>query len=76
MYITREFDDKIISTFRKGQEKGLILAGIVGCGKTTLVKHSLEKLGKETQVFSYTGDDFQFRARVAEDTKFIYQDIL
>ena len=35
MYITREIEGKIRALFASEQSKGLILAGIVGCGKNS-----------------------------------------
>ncbi len=76
MYITREFENLILQTFQGPSKKGLILAGIVGCGKTTLVEHCLETLRTKTRVFEFTGDDLQFRSRVADDTKFLFNEVV
>lgn len=76
MYIKREFEANIFRTFDSPTKKGLILAGIVGCGKTTLVQHCLEQIRKAVTVFEYTGDDVQFRAKVAEDSKYLFNEVV
>lgn len=76
MYINREIDSFLIESFSQERPKGLILSGIVGSGKTTAVENYIEKIAGTKNVFSYSGDDIQFRNDVATDTKFIYQDIL
>lgn len=71
----RELSDQIIQSFSKNEKRGLILAGIVGCGKTTLIEMSLEVLAHKYQVVKYTGDDAKFRSAIAGDTKFFVSDI-
>jgi predicted AAA+ superfamily ATPase len=55
--------------------RGLILAGIVGSGKTTLIRACLDQLKNKFQVFEYNGDDTVFRDHVQSDSKYIYQHI-
>ncbi len=55
---------------------GIILSGIVGCGKTTLLnelKVKLDSLGFD--VFSFDGDDVRFRTKVAKNTNFILEEM-
>lgn len=77
MYIERKLQKKLLEVFDGPQKKGLILAGVVGCGKTTLINEILNQLqlrGKY-QVFQFSGDDVQFRNSVHEDTAFIHKHI-
>lgn len=75
VYITRELQERIKETFDGPQISGLILAGIVGCGKTTLIGETLKELKGKYDVFQFTGDDTIFRNAVNQDTKFIHQQI-
>ncbi|MFH1728407.1 MAG: AAA family ATPase [Pseudomonadota bacterium] len=74
-YILRELDEKVLQTFKISKDKGLILAGIVGCGKTTLILNLLKSLKDQFEIFQYTGDDARFRSAIHEDTTYIYNDI-
>jgi Ni2+-binding GTPase involved in maturation of urease and hydrogenase len=47
MYIKREIEDYILQVLRKDSPQGIILAGVVGSGKTTVVEHCLESLKAE-----------------------------
>lgn len=67
-YIRREIHSKLINLFKKKGPAGVILAGIVGCGKTTLVHEVLRELGDNYNIFEFTGDDSLFRQEVAQDT--------
>lgn len=71
MYIEREVDDHLTRIFSDSTPRALILAGIVGCGKTTLVQHLLDRIAPHRAVFSFTGDDVGFRNAVATDTAFL-----
>src|SRR3990167_6672893 len=75
MYIPRELQGNILDIFSGSQKKGLILAGIVGCGKTTLVHEVLKNLGSRYEVFEFTGDDLKFRTAVAQDTTYLTKTI-
>lgn len=75
MYIRRKLHKKLLETFQGPQKKGLILAGVVGCGKTTLIHEALNHLSGQYQVFSFSGDDVRFRHSVNEDTAFIHKHI-
>jgi predicted AAA+ superfamily ATPase len=74
-YIQRELQDKIIFYFNNPKPKGLILTGIVGCGKTTLIEHVKKVLKDDFEIFSFSGDDAIFRQKVIEDTKYIWESI-
>ena len=63
-------EKRINKLFLKKQNSGLILAGIVGCGKTTLIEHCLKALKQKFKLFSYTGDDTKFRANISADSKY------
>lgn len=55
--------------------KGLIVSGIVGCGKTTLIKTFLAEPAVQRQVFLFTGDDVAFRVAVASDSRYLVDHI-
>lgn len=71
--IQRELEPLILSFFSSGSPTGLILAGIVGCGKTTLIKSCLAKLNTNHRIYEFSGDDTVFRNQVQQDSKYIYQ---
>ncbi len=71
MHIYRELLDKIEGVFSSNQPKGVILTGIVGCGKTTLIEAALKNLSPSYRIFKFSGDDSVFRRNVAEDSKYI-----
>lgn len=79
MAIYREFKDKIVSFFSlnrpSASPRGLILSGIVGSGKTTLIEMALSELQSKYKVYRYTGDDVIFRNSVASDSKFLMEDL-
>ena len=72
MYITREIEGKILALFTADQPKGLILAGIVGCGKTTLVEKLLGNFADRFECFKFTGDDVLFREAIRADSKHLF----
>ncbi len=71
-YIYRELLVKITDFFSDNRARGLILSGVVGCGKTTLVEKVLESLTQTYEIFSFTGDDIQFRNKVLENSNYLY----
>ncbi|MCY4281367.1 MAG: AAA family ATPase [Gammaproteobacteria bacterium] len=75
MYIARELQENLVQFFRPGAASGLILAGAVGCGKTTLIRYVLTQLDHDFRVFSYTGDDVQFRQAVASNTRYLHEQV-
>ncbi len=74
-YIYRELLENIRSYLDDIQTKGVILSGIVGCGKTTLVQNLLEKLKDQFYIVSFSGDDIQFRNHVAEDSQYLLRQV-
>ena len=74
-YIRRELQTKIEKLFDGQRKNGVILAGIVGCGKTTLITELLKSLKKQYEIFTFSGDDTSFRASVALDSKYIFNHI-
>jgi predicted AAA+ superfamily ATPase len=75
--IERHLETYILDLFlSKDQPQGLILAGIVGVGKTTLIQMSLKKLSGEFQIFYFSGDDTVFRNDIKTDSKYIYNYVL
>jgi predicted AAA+ superfamily ATPase len=75
MHIPRILEAEVLEFFGGKASKGLILSGIVGCGKTTLIQRVLETLKDHYSVFSFTSDDVQFRAKLIEDTTFLYHHV-
>ena len=75
MYINRELQENLLRFFKPDSPSGLILAGTVGCGKTTLIRYVLKQLESEFRVFSYTGDDLQFRLAVASNTRYLHEQV-
>ncbi len=73
--IEREYKKTLISYFKSDQNKGLILSGIVGCGKTTLIDSCLEVLKSTYAIFKFTGDDTVFRNDIQMDSKYLYEHI-
>lgn len=75
-YITRTLHRPLKSIFTSGnQPQGLILAGIVGAGKTTLVKEIVAELEAQLPVFTFSGDSTRFRRAVAEDSLYILDEV-
>jgi predicted AAA+ superfamily ATPase len=72
LYITREIEGKIRALFASEQSKGLILAGIVGCGKTTLIEKLLADFAGRFECFRFTGDDVLFREAIRLDSKHLF----
>lgn len=76
MYIYRELQDYLAKNISTFQPKGYILSGIVGCGKTTMIKALLTVLEENFEVFQFSGDDIQFRSSVAQDSHYLLNQIL
>lgn len=74
-YLERTLHQRIKNLFKPVQPEGLILTGIVGCGKTTLINKVVEELSDKYHTFSYTGDDLHFREAVTKDTKYLLSEI-
>lgn len=60
---------------KDSRPKGIILTGIIGCGKTTLINHVKASLKNDFEFFSFTGDDALFRQRVIEDTTYLWKTV-
>ncbi|MCG2716333.1 MAG: AAA family ATPase [Candidatus Marinimicrobia bacterium] len=74
-YIPRQIEPEIIKYLKSPSPRGIILAGIIGVGKTTLVKKIIEDLKTNFTCFSFSGDDLKFRQAIAEDTTFLIKTI-
>ncbi len=76
-YIYRETQGKIVNFFSTNQPeplaKGLILSGIVGCGKTTVIEKALDQLAQQYEIFKFSGDDSVFRQMVKENSNYILE---
>ncbi len=72
LYIKRIHHQPLVDTLASTVPKGVIVSGIVGAGKTTLVTEVLKELQKTYHVFTFSGDDIQFRKRVAEDSQYLF----
>lgn len=68
-YIRRELHSNLYSILGSDSPKGVILSGLVGCGKTTLIQKVLSEL--KGPVFHFTGDDIVFRQKVSEDSRYL-----
>lgn len=77
MSIYRELLPNLLQYFRREKPAGLILTGIVGCGKTTLIEKLLRELDKDrsrpVQIHRFTGDDIRFREEVSSDSRTLSQ---
>lgn len=71
MFIYREILDYFDKYYTDNKAVGLILAGIVGCGKSTAVSHFLTLINERYTIFRFTGDDVQFRQSVASDSRYL-----
>lgn len=72
-YIERKLSSDLEQwLFREERANIVILSGVVGCGKTTLVTHFLnsEIVQRNHQVFTFTLDDITIRDKIASDTSF------
>ncbi len=72
MYIYRETQNKIQKFFEQTQPAGLILSGIVGCGKTTLIENQIQLWASHYEVFRFSGDSTQFRQAVRDNSEYLY----
>ncbi len=70
MLIQREIMSYIRSILER-KPVGIILSGIVGCGKTTLIEQILSKLSDQDSVFRFTGDDTYFRSQLHLNSRHI-----
>lgn len=75
MYIYRKYQDIFLEFFSQEKPKGLILAGVVGCGKTTLIDQALAQMEGRYRVFRFSGDDVQFRQKVIADTRYVANEV-
>ncbi len=71
IYIPRELEKHVIEMIDKTTPQGIILSGLVGCGKTTMVQNVLEKLSNQFSILQFSGDDVVFRQKVSEDSFFL-----
>lgn len=74
-YIYRELLGNIKSYLSDFEVKGVILSGIVGCGKTTLVQNLLAQFKDQFHIVSFSGDDIHFRNHVAEDSQYLLRQV-
>ncbi len=76
MHIYRNNIRLLKSILLSKSSHGVILPGIVGCGKTYLLGQVCRDLGQEGyRLFQYEGDDSKFRARVRGSSTCILDDI-
>lgn len=75
-YITREIQEKLISLLKDDRAQGVILAGPVGCGKSTLIKKILADLVTEREHFYFSGDDAHFRTEILGNTRYLLDFVL
>lgn len=73
-YLPRIIEPYIVKLFENPSEsRCLILAGIVGCGKTTLAASVLRQMEDRYATFTWTSDDVQMRRRMSDDTTSIHR---
>jgi predicted AAA+ superfamily ATPase len=65
-YIPRQIESEIIRYLNSGKPRGIILAGIIGVGKTTLVKQIIEKLKASFVCFAFSVDDSEIRHEIVQ----------
>jgi len=75
MYIYRELLDKIRPIFAEKFPAGLIISGVVGSGKTTLIEKFLDDVKDQFEIFSYSGDDVAFRRQIANDSNYLVNEV-
>ncbi len=71
MYIYRELQRNIENIFLSPKPQGLILTGVIGCGKTTVLEKILEQYKDRFSIFHFSGDDIRFREAVASDSQYL-----
>lgn len=74
-YIKREIEGKILALNGQSRPYGVILQGVVGVGKTTVVEQVLSHSANGKQVFRYSGDHTAFRAAVSKDSAFLVNEV-
>jgi predicted AAA+ superfamily ATPase len=75
VYIQRELQQKIESYFDQDIPRGLILSGIVGCGKTTMIESILKSWSSRFEIFTFTGDSILFRESIRSDSEYLFKTI-
>lgn len=76
IYIVRKLEKLLIDHCTEDTPKGVIVSGIVGCGKTTLITHVLKHLEERFEIFQFSGDDLLFRNNVRTDTTYIEKTVV
>jgi len=74
-YIQRQLEPEIKEYLEHPSARGVILAGIIGVGKTTLTNKIVNDLSNIFQCFSFSGDDLRFRQAIAADTRYLVKSI-
>ncbi len=75
-HIFREIEHHLTRILSSSQTKGIIVSGIVGCGKTTAINTCLQQLSQQGfSIFSFSGDDAVFRAEIAKSTNYLLEQI-
>lgn len=74
-YIERKIDPEVFDYLNDNEPRGVILAGIIGVGKTTLAQRLADKLKIKFRIFNFTGDDIQFRQSVADNSYYLIKNI-
>src|SRR3989338_2816993 len=72
-YLSRELEEPVLEALARPGKSGLIVTGIVGGGKTTLIEAMLQKIVDRYAVFQFSGDDARFRQAVSQDTRYILE---
>lgn len=75
MYVHRILEEVLVNYYQNTRDRGSVVAGIVGAGKTTLIRHVLETLKPQFETFEFTGDDVVFRQAVQQDTTYLHKSI-
>lgn len=71
MNVKRQLQERLKEILTRVRPQGVILTGIVGSGKTTLIEETLREIGEERAIFRFSGDDVRFREAIASDSRYI-----
>jgi len=74
-YIPRQLETVILDYLNEDVPRGLVLTGLVGAGKTTMIRQICNRLSGRYRIFNFTGDDIQFRLSASMDSRFVLNEV-